>query len=69
MPFLNLSKREMRILWAVIEIKARDAEDDDDDERMLELGLLEELPSAGELRAIADVIAELRTGHGPYKPD
>ncbi len=53
-----MTPKQHLILWAVAELKAIDAERGDDDEALVEYELLQEQPTAQELRAIAN---ELKT--------
>jgi len=52
----TLSKREWRVLRALTEMAAKDAEKGDFDRGLVESGLIASQPSASELRVIADVV-------------
>lgn len=48
-----LGERQLHLLWAVLEIKALDAEHGDHDDGLVEFELLTEMPTAEELRELA----------------
>lgn len=51
---MELTSEQWLICWAVLELKALDAEANDHDQGLVELELLEKLPTANELRQIAN---------------
>ncbi len=51
---MNLTPEQWLICWAVLEIKAIDAEIGDHDHGLIAYELLDKLPTAEELRAIAN---------------
>lgn len=50
---MNLTRHQWKVLRACAEMKARDAENGDNDQGLVDAGLLDELPSALDLRSIA----------------
>lgn len=48
-----LTPRQLHLLWAVLELKALDAEQNDHDDGLVEFELVTEMPTAAELRALA----------------
>lgn len=52
----TLTKKQWKIVWAILETQAIDAAHGDFDRGLVENLLLEEQPSAAELRVIADVV-------------
>jgi hypothetical protein len=51
---MDLTPEQWLICWAVLELKALDAEHGDFDQGLVELELLEKAPTAEELRIIAN---------------
>jgi hypothetical protein len=49
-----LTSRQLHLLWAVLEIKALDAEHGDHDDGLVEFELLTDIPTAEELRGLAE---------------
>lgn len=65
MILLNIDKEELRVLWAIAEAKALDAEAGDHDDGLTEKdfrgrksALLREMPTARQLRTIANALKE-----------
>ena len=51
---MELTPEQWLICWAVLEMKAIDAESGDHDQGLIEFELLTEMPTAEQLRAIAN---------------
>lgn len=50
----TLSERQIHLLWAILELKALDAEQGDHDRGLVEFELLTQMPTVLELRLLAE---------------